>query len=51
LAGRTAISQGAILHIKLDPEMDEQLAKLARARKSCKDRLVRDEIIVCYKHQ
>jgi hypothetical protein len=42
------MSQEATLHIKLDLEMDEQLARLARARKSSKGRLVRDAITACY---
>jgi predicted transcriptional regulator len=42
------MSQEATLHIKLDVEMDEQLARLAQARKSSKGRLVRDAISACY---
>ena len=42
------MSQEATLHIKLDLEMDEQLARLARVRKSSKGRLVRDAIAACY---
>jgi predicted transcriptional regulator len=42
------MTQEATLHIKLDLELDEQLAKLARARNSSKGRLVRDAIAACY---
>jgi predicted transcriptional regulator len=42
------MSQESTLHIKLDLEMDEQLAALARSRKSSKGRLVRDAIVACY---
>jgi hypothetical protein len=42
------MSQEATLHIKLDQEVDEQLARLAHARKSSKGRLVRDAITACY---
>lgn len=42
------MSQEATLHIKLDLEMDEQLARLARARNSSKAALVRDAITAVY---
>jgi predicted transcriptional regulator len=42
------VFQEATLHIRLDLEMDEQLARLARAKKSSKGRLARDAIAACY---
>ena len=36
------------LHIKLDPEMDAQLERLAQSRRKSKGQLAREAIAACY---
>ncbi len=40
--------QTATLHVKLDPELDSRLRRLARQRKVSKGQLVRQAVASCY---
>ena len=42
------MAHDATLHVKIDPATNEQLARLAAARKTSKGQLVRDAILACY---
>ena len=42
------MAQDATLHVKIDPATNEELARLAAARKTSKGQLVRDAIFACY---
>ena len=42
------MAHDATLHVKIDPDTNEQLARLAAARKTSKGQLVRDAIFACY---
>lgn len=42
------MAQDATLHVKIDPATNEELARLAAARKTRKGQLVRDAIFACY---
>ena len=42
------MAHDATLHVKIDPATNEQLARLAAARKTSKGQLVRDAIFACY---
>ena len=42
------MAHDATLHVKIDPATNEQLARLAAARKMSKGQLVRDAIFACY---
>ena len=42
------MAHDATLHVKIDPATNEQLARLAAARKTSKGQLVRDAIFSCY---
>ena len=42
------MTQDATLHVKIDPATNEELARLAAARKTSKGQLVRDAIFACY---
>ena len=46
--GGTLIAQDATLHVKIDPATNEELTRLAAARKTSKGQLVRDAIFACY---
>ena len=42
------MAHDATLHVKIDPATNDQLARLAAARKTSKGQLVRDAIFACY---
>ncbi len=42
------MAQDATLHVKIDPATNEELARLAAARKTSKGQLVRAAIFACY---
>ena len=42
------MAHDATLHVKIDPATNEQLTRLAAARKTSKGQLVRDAIFACY---
>lgn len=42
------MAHDATLHVKIDPATNEQLARLAAARRTSKGQLVRDAIFACY---
>ena len=42
------MAHDATLHVKIDRATNEQLARLAAARKTSKGQLVRDAILACY---
>jgi hypothetical protein len=42
------VARDSTLHVKIDPSMNEELSRLAEARKTSKGQLVREAISACY---